>query len=175
MFETRILRFTIDHLRASPSTLARSPRLHTTDGTAQVVTIAIHGASDDHRYDFDHLATGTHVIADPPYVYGIPQHDSITVGGNEGQIVYADAAGDTANGSAKADLLNAGSDNDTIKGNDGADTIYGGSGNDTVNTNSGNGTLVGGHGPDFLTGGNGNDRFDLSSIADSRAAAAPAR
>jgi VCBS repeat-containing protein len=151
-------------------TLTDTFTVHTIDGTAQVVTIAIHGASDDDRYDFDHLATGTHVIADPPYVHGIPQHDSIAAGGNEGQIIVADAAGDTTNGTAKADLLNAGSGNDTIKGNDGADTIYGGSGSDAIDANSGNGTLVGGHGPDFLTGGNGNDRFDLSSIADSRAA-----
>jgi VCBS repeat-containing protein len=150
--------------------LTDSFTVHTIDGTAQVVTVTIHGASDDDRYDFDHLATGTHVVADPPHVYGTPQHDSIEAGGNEGQIIYAGAAGDTANGTGKADLLNAGSGNDTIKGNDGADTIYGGSGSDTINANSGNGTLLGGHGPDSLTGGNGNDRFVFLSVADSRAA-----
>jgi VCBS repeat-containing protein len=151
-------------------TLTDTFTVHTIDGTAQVVTISIHGASDDDRYDFDHLATGTHVVADPPHVYGIPQHDSIAAGGNEGQIIYAGAAGDTANGTGKADLLNADSGNDTIKGNDGADTIYGGSGSDTINANSGNGTHLGGHGPDSLTGGNGNDRFVFLSVADSRAA-----
>jgi len=143
-------------------TLTDTFAVHTTDGTAQVVTITIHGGSDDDRYDFDHLATGTLVVA--------PQHDSIAAGGNEGQIIYAGAAGDTANGTGKADLLNASSGNDTIKGNDGADTIYGGLGSDTINANSANGTLLGGHGPDSLTGGNGNDRFAFLSVADSRAA-----
>jgi VCBS repeat-containing protein len=151
-------------------TLTDTFTVHTIDGTAQLVTIPMHGASDDDRYDFDHLATGTLVVADPPHVYGIPQHDSIAAGGNEGQIIHAGAAGDTANGTGKADFLNAGSGNDTIKGNDGADTIYGGSGSNTINANSANGTLLGGHGPDSLTGGNGNDRFAFLSVADSRAA-----
>ena len=158
--------YTVRALHAD-DTLTDTFTVHTIDGTAQLVTITIHGASDDDRYDFDHLATGTHVVADPAYVDGIPQHDSIAAGGNEGQIIYA---GDTANGTGKADLLNAGSGNDTVKGNDGADTIHGGSGSDTINANSGNGTLLGGHGPDSVTGGNGNDRFVFLSAADSQAA-----
>ncbi|SDP31521.1 VCBS domain-containing protein [Afipia sp. GAS231] len=137
--------------------------VHTIDGTAQVVTITIHGASDDDRDDFDHLVTGTHVVADPPFADGIPQHDSIAVGGTEGQIIDA---GGTASGSGKADLLSAGSGNDTINR---AGTISGGSEIDTIDTNSGNGTHLGGHGPDPLTGGNGNDRFVFSSAAESRA------
>jgi VCBS repeat-containing protein len=151
-------------------TLTDTFTVHTIDGTAQVVTITIHGASDDDRYDFDHRATATQVRADPPHVDGVPQHDSIAAGGNEGQTIHAGAAGDTTSGTGKAELLNAGSGNDTIKGNDGADTIHAGSGSDTINADSGNGTLVGGHGPDSLTGGNGNDRFVFLSAADSRTA-----
>jgi len=146
-------------------TLTDTFTVHTIDGTAQAVTITIHGADDDDGDDFDHLATGTQVVADPT----IPQTDSIAAGANEAQIVLAGAAGGTANGTGTADLLNAGAGNDTTKGTDGTDTIYGGSGSDTINGHSGNGTLLGGHGPDSLAGGNGNDRFVFLSAADFRA------
>ncbi len=149
-------------------TLTDTFTVHTIDGTAEVVTITIHGARDDD--DFGHLATATQVVADPSSVGGIPQPDSIAVAGNQAQIIPAGAAGDTADGTGKADLLNASSGSDTIKGNDGADTTHGGSGSDAVNADSGNGTLLGGHGPDSLTGGNGNDRFVFLSVADSRPA-----
>ena len=107
------------------NTLTDTFTVHTMDGTAQVVTITIHGASDDD--DFGHLATGTQLAADTPYVDGIPQPDSIAAAGNEAQIIPAGAAGDTADGTTKADLLSASFGNDTIKGNDGADPIHGGS------------------------------------------------
>ena len=140
------------------------------DGTAQQVTITIHGASDADPNDFDNLATGTVVITDPPFVHGTPQSDSIAGGGNEGQIIYGGAGDDTLNGTGKADSIYGGSGNDTIKGNDGDDTIYGGSGSDTINANNGNDTIVGGFGSDFLTGSNGDDRFVYLSVADSNAA-----
>ena len=142
----------------------------TVDGTAQVVTIAIHGASDADPNDFDYLATGTAVISHPPYVYGTPGSDSIAGGGDEGQIIYGGAGDDTLNGTGNGDIIYAGSGNDTIKGNDGDDTIYGGSGSDTINANNGNDTIVGGFGADHLTGSNGDDRFVYLSVADSNAA-----
>jgi VCBS repeat-containing protein len=150
-------------------TLTDTFTVHTIDGTAQVVTITIHGASDDDHYDFGRVATATQVVADPPAVNAIPQHDSIVAAGNEGQIIDA-AATATATGTGTADLVNPGSGNDTIKGNDGADTISGGSGSDTITASSGSGTHLGGHGPDALAGGNGNDRFVSLSATDSRAA-----
>ena len=140
------------------------------DGTAQQVTITIHGASDADPNDFDYLATGTVVISDPPFVYGTPRGDSIAGGGNEGQIIYGGAGDDTLNGTGKGDNIYGGSGNDTIKGNDGDDTIYGGSGSDTINANNGNDTIIGGFGSDFLTGSNGDDRFVYLSVADSNAA-----
>ncbi|WP_064737339.1 VCBS domain-containing protein [Bradyrhizobium sp. Ai1a-2] len=142
----------------------------TIDGTAQVVTITIKGASDADPNDFDYLATGSVVRCDPPYIYGTPGHDNIAGGGYGGQIVYAGAGNDTVNGTGCADTLYGGSGNDTIKGNDGDDTIYGGSGNDTINGNNGCDTIVGGFGADSLTGGNGNDCFVYLSVADSHAA-----
>src|SRR6266478_4933695 len=145
--------------------------VHTVDGTAQVVTITIRGASDADPNDFDNnLATGTTVISDPPYVYGTPGHDSIAGGGDVGQIIYGGAGDDTLNGTGVNDIIYGGSGNDTIKGNNnGDDTIYGGSGNDTINGNNGNDTIIGGFGADYLTGGNGDDRFVYLSVADSHA------
>ncbi|MEH2612198.1 VCBS domain-containing protein [Bradyrhizobium sp. AZCC 1693] len=140
------------------------------DGTAQQVTITIHGASDADPNDFDYLATGTVVISDLPFVYGTPRGDSIAGGGNDGQIIYGGAGDDTLNGTGKGDNVYGGSGNDTIKGNDGDDTIYGGSGSDTINANNGNDTIIGGFGSDLLTGSNGDDRFVYLSVADSNAA-----
>jgi VCBS repeat-containing protein len=137
------------------------------DGTAQVVTITIHGASDADPNDFDNLATGTHVISDPPFVYGTPGHDSIAGGGDVSQTVYGGAGDDTLNGTGVNDIIYGGSGNDTIKGNNGDDTIYGGSGNDTINSSNGNDAIIGGFGADSLTGGNGDDRFVYLSVADS--------
>ena len=135
------------------------------DGTAQQVTITIHGASDADPNDFDYLATGTVVISDPPFVYGTPRGDNIAGGGNDGQIIYGGAGNDTLNGTGKDDNIYGGSGNDTIKGNDGDDTIYGGSGSDTINANNGSDTIIGGFGSDLLTGSNGDDRFVYLSVS----------
>ena len=147
-------------------TLTDTFTVHSADGTAQAVTIAIHGASDAAPNDFDN--PGTHVISDPPFVFGTPGHDSIAGGGDEGQIINGGAGDDTINGAGKSDVLYGGSGNDTIKGGD--DTIYAGSGSDTINGNNGNDTFVGGFGANLLTGGIGNDRFDYLSATDSHAA-----
>jgi VCBS repeat-containing protein len=147
-------------------TLTDTFTVHTIDGTAQVVTITIHGASDDDRHDFGHFATATQIASDPPPV--LPQTDSIAGVGSDGQIIQTGIAGDTINGTDKADLLHAGSGNDTTNGNDGAGTTRSAFGSDTINANNGNSTVVGGHGPDSPTGGNGNDRFAHLSAADSK-------
>jgi VCBS repeat-containing protein len=151
-------------------TLTDTFTVTTIDGTEQVVTITIHGASDADPNDFDYLATGRTVICDPPYVYGTPGGDSIAGGGHHAQIIYGGAGNDTINGTGKCDLIYAGSGDDTVKGNDGDDRIYGGSGSDTINGNNGCDTIIGGYGADKLTGGNGDDRFVYLSAADSNAA-----
>ncbi|MEH2531090.1 VCBS repeat-containing protein [Bradyrhizobium sp. AZCC 1588] len=150
-------------------TLTDTFTVTTIDGTEQVITVTIHGASDADPNDFDYLATGKAVICDPPYVYGTPGSDSIAGGGHHGQIVYGGAGNDTINGTGKCDLIYAGSGDDTVKGNDGDDRIYGGSGSDTINANNGCDTIIGGYGADKLTGGNGGDCFIYLSAADSRA------
>jgi Ca2+-binding RTX toxin-like protein len=116
---------TVDALNVG-DTLIDSFTVHTVDGTAQVVTISIHGASDADPNDFDNLAVGTVVRSDPPFVYGTPGKDSIAGGGDAGQIIYGGAGNDTLNGTGVNDIIYGGSGNDTIKGNGGDDTIYGG-------------------------------------------------
>ena len=151
-------------------TLADTFTVTTVDGTAVVISITINGASDADPNDFDHLATGTEVVTDPPFVFGTPGGDNIAGGGNDGQTAYAGAGNDTVNGTGANDLIYSGSGNDTVKGNDGDDTIYGGSGSDTINGNNGGDTIIGGFGADQLTGSNGDDRFVYLSVADSNAA-----
>jgi len=150
-------------------TLTDTFTVTTIDGTAMVVSITIKGASDADPNDFDHLATGTEVITDPPFVFGTPGGENIAGGGHDGQTVYAGAGNDTVNGTGNRDLIYSGSGNDTVKGNDGNDTIYGGSGSDTINGNNGDDTIIGGFGSDLLTGSNGHDRFVYLSVADSNA------
>ncbi|MBR0756698.1 VCBS domain-containing protein [Bradyrhizobium jicamae] len=150
-------------------TLTDTFTVHTADGTAQVVTIAIHGASDADPNDFDNLATGSVVVVDPPLVHGTPGHDSIAGGGSVTQIIYGGAGDDTINGTGVDDVLYGGSGNDTIKGNGGNDAIYGGSGSDTISGSNGDDTIIGGFGADLLTGSNGNDTFVYLSAVDSHA------
>ena len=150
-------------------TLTDSFTVTTVDGTPQVVSITIHGATDADINDFDALATRATVTTEPPFVYGTTGDDSIAGGGNDGQTAYGGAGGDTINGTGQDDTIFAGSGNDTVKGNGGDDTIFGGSGIDTINGNNDNDTIVGGFGADNLTGSNGDDRFVYLSVADSNA------
>ena len=150
-------------------TLTDSFTVTTVDGTPQVVSITIHGATDADINDFDALATRATVTTEPPFVYGTTGANSIAGGGNDGQTVYGGAGGDTINGTGQDDTIFAGSGNDTVKGNGGDDTIFGGSGIDTINGNNGDDTIVGGFGADNLTGSNGDDRFVYLSVADSNA------
>jgi VCBS repeat-containing protein len=153
----------------SGDTLTDSFTVTTVDGTPQLVSITIHGATDADINDFDALATRATVTTEPPFVYGTTGADSIAGGGNDGQTVYGGAGGDTINGTGQADTIFAGSGNDTVKGNGGDDTIFGGSGIDTINGNNDDDTIVGGFGADNLTGSNGDDRFVYLFVADSNA------
>ncbi|XSC41950.1 VCBS domain-containing protein [Bradyrhizobium sp. RDT10] len=152
-------------------TLTDTFTVTTADATRQVVTVTIRGSTDPAPNDFDNLALRDREISEPPFVFGTPRGDTITGGGDEFQIVHADAAEeDTVNGTGKDDPLYAGSGNDTVKGNDCNDTIYGGSGIDAVNGNSGADTIIGGFGRDRLNGSNGDDTFVYLAVADSSSA-----
>ncbi|UPK06395.1 LuxR C-terminal-related transcriptional regulator [Bradyrhizobium sp. 170] len=111
-------------------TLINTFQVATMDGTTQVATITIHGASDVDANDVDDLASGQ-VVQDshPPLAFGTLGHDSVTGEGNAGQICVG-ARDDTPNGTGVVDVIYGGSGNDTIEGNGGDDTIHGGSGSD---------------------------------------------
>jgi VCBS repeat-containing protein len=149
-------------------TLIDASTVATMDGTAQVATITIHGASNVDRNDVDNLAPGP-VVHDshPPLAFATLGHDSVTGEGNTGQIIHGGAGDDAVNGTALVDVICGGSGNDTIEGNGGDDTIYGGSGGDTINGHNGNDTIIGGYGGDQLTGSNGDDIFVYLSATDS--------
>jgi VCBS repeat-containing protein len=151
-------------------TLTDTFTVTTIDGTEQVVTITIHGANDADPNDFDYLATGKHIVSDPPHIFGTRGDDTISNCGHHGRIIFTGAGDDTISATDKCDLIYAGSGNDVVKGNDGDDTIYGGSGRDAINGDEGCDTIVGGYGADHLTGGKGNDNFVYLSVADSNAA-----
>ena len=149
-------------------TLIDTSTVATMDGTTQVATITIHGASNVDPNDVDNLAPGP-VVHDshPPLAFGTLGHDSVTGEGNAGQIICGGARDDTLNGTGVVDVIYGGSGNDTIEGNGGDDTIHGGSGSDTINGNDGNDTIIGGYGGDQLTGSNGDDIFVYLSATDS--------
>jgi RNA polymerase sigma factor (sigma-70 family) len=140
----------------------------TLDGTAQVATITIHGASNVDPNDVDNLAPGP-VVHDShsPLAFATLGHDSVAGEGNTGQIIHGGVGDDAVNGTGLVDVICGGSGNDTNKGNGGDDTIYGGSGGDTINGHNGNDTIIGGYGGDELTGSNGDDIFVYLSAIDS--------
>ena len=73
-------------------TLIDTSKVATMDGTTQVATITIHGASDVDPNDVDNLAPGP-VVHDshPPLAFGTLGHDSVTGEGNAGQIIHGGA------------------------------------------------------------------------------------
>ena len=116
--------------------------------------------------DFDDLAPGPRTTVGI-YVYGSPNGEEITGGGNNGQIIYAGAGNDgPVNGTGLNDIIYGGSGNDTINGNNGDDIIFGGSGTDTISGTNGNDVFIGGFGADQLSGNNENDIFVYLSVMD---------
>ena len=80
-------------------TLTDTFTVTTIDGTAQVVTITIHGANDADPNDFDHLATGkTRRIRSPHHLRNPATATPSRDGGHHGQIIYRGAGNDTING-----------------------------------------------------------------------------
>jgi len=132
--------------------------VHAVDGTAQVVTITIDGASDADPND--NLATGTTVISDPPF--GTPGHDSVAGRGDAGQINCGGAADDTIYGGAGNDTINGNNGNDTIIGGFGADNLTGGNGDRFVSL-----SVAGSHAGQFDTisdFASGSDKIDLAAL-----------
>ena len=98
-------------------TLTDTFTVTTVDGTAQVVTITIHGSNDADPNDFDHLATGKKVISDPPYRLRNPRR---TTPSRETAMTARKSmrapAMTPSTAPGKSDLIYAGSGNDTHQG-----------------------------------------------------------
>lgn len=82
-------------------TLTDSFTVTTIDGTAQVVTITIHGAEDDDRHH-DHWGTQPDTSADRLTVHETPQQDAIAPADDSGQTVPQSAGADTVDAGAKS-------------------------------------------------------------------------
>lgn len=89
---------------------------------------------------------------------------TVTSGNIEG--VYAVGTGLTVTGSAFADVLVADTAGSTLNGSDGDDTLWGQAGDDTLIGGSGNDVIRGGGGTDTLVGGAGNDQLVGGAGAD---------
>jgi VCBS repeat-containing protein len=168
-------------------TLDDSFLVHAQDGTAQLITVTIGGASDaiglppvysgdddpntfDTKMDLggsgDTLITGT-IGNDVPLngsngadtIRALDGNDTVNAG-NGGDTVYGGSGVDTINGGNGNDFLYGQAGNDVIHGNDNNDTIYGGSGDDQIFGDANNDqTLYGGSGTDTISGGNNSDRI----------------
>lgn len=168
-------------------TLSDSFLVHAQDGTAQLITVTIGGASDaivlptvytgdddpnnfDTKTDLggsgDTLITGT--IGNDVPITGTTGADTIRAlsgndtvnAGNGGDTVYGGSGVDTINGGNGNDFLYGQAGNDIIHGNDNNDTIYGGSGHDQIfGDDNSDQTLYGGSGTDTISGGNNTDRI----------------
>ena len=100
----------------------------TANGTKELVTLTIPGSADANPDGSDNLSLLNPGIYDRPFAFGTPQGDTIARGGDELQIIDADAGEDSANGNGKDNSPHAGSANDAVNR---SDTIYEGSGTGT--------------------------------------------
>jgi VCBS repeat-containing protein len=145
----------VQALRAC-DTLTDTFTVTTIDGTAQLVTITIHGAGFQ---DFGHSAVA--VQADPPPIDGTSNADT-TAGGSDGsQTLQAALGPDVTSSTGPSDVSHESSGTPTTTGADGANPVQGQSGLGTITTS------VDGYRADHL--GNGNDRFVYASAADQHA------
>jgi VCBS repeat-containing protein len=124
--------------------LSDSFLVHTQDGTSQLVTITIHGATDG-------------IILAPIYAGNDDINNFDTK--NDGTNVITGTNGNDVplNGTNGANTIRALDGNDTVNALDGGDTVYGGTGIDTINGGDGNDDLYGQAGDDVIHGDGGND------------------
>jgi VCBS repeat-containing protein len=147
---------TVQALKAC-DTLTDTFTVTTIDGTAQVVTITIHGAGFQ---DFDHSATATQ--ADAPPIDGTSKADA-TAGGDDGsQMLQAAFSPDAVSSTGPSDVVQESAGAPTTTAEDGANAVQGDSGHGTIDTS------VEGFWAEHL--GNGDDRFVYASAADHHAA-----
>lgn len=153
---------TVDALN-NGGTLNDSFVIRSSDGTEQVISITINGATD-FVYSSPTVFNGT---GDPNDFDGLGNPAGTTItGSNVSDTLYGGAGSDIITGGNGDDIIYAGSGNDNVDGGTQGDTLYGGSGNDTIAGANQNDTIIGGYGADTLTGGTGSDTFVYLSNLD---------
>jgi VCBS repeat-containing protein len=176
---------TVDGLN-NGDTLSDSFLVHAQDGTAQLITVTIGGATDaiivpavyngdedpnnfDTKNDLggqnDTLIIGTNGndslngTTGADTIRALDGDDTVNAGRN-GDTVYGGSGADTINGGDGNDFLYGQAGNDIIHGDGNNDTIYGGSGDDQIfGDDNSDQTLYGGSGSDTISGGNNSDRI----------------
>ena len=152
-------------------TLTDTFTVTTIDGTEQVVTITIHGANDADPNDFDYLATGRHIVSDPPHIFGTRGDDTIDGLRPPRSNLFArrrrrhhQRRPANVTSSTQAPAMTRSRAMTGTTRSTGA--------REGIRSTAGDGcdTIVGGYGADNLTGGKGNDSFVFLSAADSNAA-----
>jgi hypothetical protein len=111
------------------------------------------GTSGDDKVWASSSTTGTAFDESAASISGGDGEDAIYGRNN------ATATGDSLNGGAGNDMIEARDGGDVVNGNDGNDILFGSLGSDQLYGGAGNDILFGGYGADQLTGGGGSDIF----------------
>jgi Ca2+-binding RTX toxin-like protein len=136
---------TVDGLN-NGDTLSDSFLVHAQDGTAQLITVTIGGATD--------------AIIVPAVYNGDEDPNNFDtkndLGGQNDTLIIGTNGNDSLNGTTGADTIRALDGDDTVNAGRNGDTVYGGSGADTINGGDGNDFLYGQAGNDFIHGDGNN-------------------
>jgi VCBS repeat-containing protein len=131
---------------AAGAMLVDSFTIYSADGTAQVVSVTIHGANE--------------AATPPPTHNGADPNDNDNAGPAAGATVTNSTSmgTETWNGTNGVDTINAGNGTDNVYGHDGNDVINGQNGTDiSLYGQLGDDIISGGSGGDQIFGGSGND------------------
>src|SRR3569623_536362 len=147
-------------------TLTETFTVHTTDGTAQVVSVVIHGQNEvftgtmgaDTMKGTVYGDTMTGLGGDDTYVIN-ETHDTIVEQAGGGTDTALASVTYTLNANVE-NLLQQGSSNLAGTGNDLANQIVGNGGNNVLSGMGGDDVIKGGNGSDTLNGGLGDDNMD---------------
>ena len=147
-------------------TLTETFTVHTTDGTAQVVSVVIHGQNEVFTGTMGADTMKGTVYGDT--MTGLGGDDTYTINESHDTIVEQAGGGtDTALASVTytlnanvENLLQQGSSNIDGTGNDLANQIVGNGGNNVLSGMGGDDVIKGGNGADTLNGGLGDDNMD---------------
>ncbi len=154
---------TVDAL-ASKATLTDSFTVTSIDGTSQVVSVTIRGATD--AKTSPDAFTGTSDPNDAARSGGVSNGTN-----NSDDLVVGTAGKNDLDGKSGNDTIYGLAGDDEISGDSGNDKIYGGSGKDEIVGGSGRDTIIGGFGADDVRGnesGSGDSTPDVFVFLDAK-------